>query len=64
MKQLRFFFSEYINKTGNSLANLVRRKRDKAHIKNIRNGTRDIVTNSISIKSLKEYYKLFYANFL
>ena len=63
INKTKTWFFKKINKVDKPLASLIKKKREKNHIKNIRSENREITTDNIEIKQIiRDYYQQLYAN--
>ena len=63
INKTKSWFFEKINKTGNPLARLIKKQREKNKINKIRNENREITADNTEIqKIIRDYYQQLYAN--
>ena len=63
INKTKSWFLEKVNKTDKPLARLIKKKRQRTQINNIRNEKGEVTTDTAEIQSiLRDYYKQLYAN--
>ena len=62
INETRSWFFERINKIDKPLASLIKKKKERTQINKIKNERGEITTNTIEIKTIREYYGQLYAN--
>ena len=63
INKMKSWFFEKINKTDKPLARLIKKKREKNQINNLRNEEGEVTTDNAEIqRSIRDYYKQLYGN--
>ena len=62
INETKSWFFEKINKIEQSLARLIKKKREKNQINNIRNENGEVTTERRNTKDIRDYYEQLYGN--